>query len=124
MEFLYLVAALVTAGASLASGWANLSAGSFEKMERPDLIFGAMSLCLFVCALISPVGLANQLSGQYLEKITSIKLLLPFNFFPISFIVITIIRSRAKIIEKLRLEETLRQCEIGWNSPMQNMKLM
>jgi hypothetical protein len=124
MEFFYLVAALVTAGASLASGLANLSAGSFKKRETPDLIFGIMLLCLFVCVLVPPTVLANLLSGRYFEKITRREPSLPFNFFPIFFIVIIVIHSRIDIIEKLRLEKTLRQREIGWNSLVQNMKLM
>jgi hypothetical protein len=122
MEFFYLVAALITAGAFLASGLATLSAGSFKKRERPDLIFGIMLFCLFVCVLVPSTVLANLLSGHYFEKITRIEPLLPFNFFPILDIVIIVIHSRIDIIEKLRLEKGQR--EIGWNSLMQNMKLM
>jgi PAS domain S-box-containing protein len=65
MEFLYLVAALVTAGASLASGLTNLSASFYKEREKKDLIFGIMSLSLLVSLLLPPIGFVSDTTTSF-----------------------------------------------------------
>jgi len=120
MEFLYLVTALVTVGVSFAGGLTSLFSGSFKKGVRLGLIFGSVLLCLFVWALITPVAFFGDDRIVYTWQLT----MPPFNFFPFLFMVIIVIRARIEIIEKLRPEKNLWQREIGWNSLIQNLKLM
>jgi len=235
MEFFYLVAALVTAGVSLASGLTNLSAGSFREREKRDLIFGIMSLSLLVCVLLPPIGfpleaktafgwqvegktffyvsfyallpwfvqlfaehrtrlipvvidvlaaiyfvahlingpalllgslfvglnlvyglysaptqlhsdrkqkgrflllafsllsifflltLVNQLSGQYLEKITGINPFSPLYFFPVSFLILFGMCLRLESVGKFTSEKMLRRRDARRNALLENMKLL
>lgn len=56
MEFFYTAIALLTAGVAFTAGLINLVIGLSKDGEKVDLLFGVMSLCMFVFFMLPPVG--------------------------------------------------------------------
>jgi PAS domain S-box-containing protein len=69
MDSVYLSVALVTAGFALMSGTISLFAGLHRGREKPDVLFGLLSIFIFLFLILPPVGFITKNVAPYSSAI-------------------------------------------------------
>lgn len=69
MDFFYISVALLTAGVSLLSGLINIFIGLQKSGDKTDLIFGILSLSVFIFLVLPPVGFVLEDKAPYSDAL-------------------------------------------------------